>query len=351
MKFPAILAALSVLAFSTLAPSAHAHEAADAMADAANNFLNALDAEQRKKTVYKMDADERKDWHFIPKPFEGEGVRTGLPMKEMRQDQRALGFALLSSGLSHRGFSQAVTIMSLEQVLWELENKAPKRNPEMYYITIYGKPGSKAWGWRVEGHHLSVHFTIVDGKVAGTPNFFATNPGEIREGPRKGLQVLADEENIARELVNSLDKEQMQKAVFSDKAPRDILTSAETEVEPLENEGVLAGELTDGQQATLQQLIEVYVRRVRPSVADADLKKIEDAGFDKIHFAWAGGLKKGEGHYYRVQGPTFLLEYANTQNDANHVHAVWRDFKNDFGNDLLRAHFKAEHKAPKAAAQ
>lgn len=319
------------------------------MSAAATNFLNALDGKQRKKVSYKINADERKDWHFVPKPFEGEGVRTGLPMKEMRQDQRALGFALLSSGLSHRGFSEAVTIMSLEQVLWEMEN-SPRRNPEMYYITIYGKPGSKTWAWRVEGHHLSIHFTIVDGQVAGTPNFMATNPGEILEGQRKGLQVLADEENVARELVNSLDEAQQKQAIFSDKAPRDILTAADTEISPLEDQGILAGKLTDGQQATLQQLIEVYVHRVRPSVAKADLKKIEDAGFDKIRFAWAGGVKKGEGHYYRVQGPTFLLEYANTQNNANHVHAVWRDFKNDFGNDLLRAHFKAEHKEKKPAA-
>ena len=286
------------------------------MSAAATNFLNTLDDAQRDKVSYAMDADERKVWAFVPKPFEGEGVRTGLPMKEMRQDQRALAFGLLSSGLSHRGFTEAVTIMSLEQLLWEMENHSPKRSPEMYYVTIYGKPGSEAWGWRVEGHHLSMHFSIVD----------------------------------ARELVNSLDKDQIKKAIFSDEAPRDILTAAETEVTPLGKEGVLAGELSDGQQATLQQLIETYVRRARPSIADDDLKKIEESGFENIRFAWAGGIKKGEGHYYRVQGSTFLLEYANTQNDANHVHAVWRDFKGDFGVDLLGQHFKKEHAQPKAAA-
>ncbi len=320
------------------------------MSAAATNFLNTLDDAQRDKVSYAMDADERKVWAFVPKPFEGEGVRTGLPMKEMRQDQRALAFGLLSSGLSHRGFTEAVTIMSLEQLLWEMENHSPKRSPEMYYVTIYGKPGSEAWGWRVEGHHLSMHFSIVDGKVSATPNFMATNPGTVTEGARKGLQVLAAEENIARELVNSLDKDQIKKAIFSDEAPRDILTAAETEVTPLGKEGVLAGELSDGQQATLQQLIETYVRRARPSIADDDLKKIEESGFENIRFAWAGGIKKGEGHYYRVQGSTFLLEYANTQNDANHVHAVWRDFKGDFGVDLLGQHFKKEHAQPKAAA-
>lgn len=351
MKFPALFAALAVLALPHFSATVRAHEAADAMSAAANNFLNALDKDQRSKASHDFDADERKVWAFIPLPFEGEGVRTGLPIKEMRQDQRALAFGLLSSGLSHRGFSQAVTIMSLEQVLWEMENQSPKRNPEMYYVTIYGKPGSKTWGWRVEGHHLSLHFSVVDGNVAGTPSFYATNPGTIQEGPRKGLQVLAAEEDIARELVNSLDKVQIDKAIFSDAAPKDILTGADTEINPLGKEGVLAGELTDGQQATLQQLIEVYVHRVRPSVAAEELKKIEEAGFEKILFAWAGGIKKGEGHYYRVQGPTFLLEYANTQNDANHVHAVWRDFANDFGEDLLRAHFKAEHKEPVPAAK
>jgi hypothetical protein len=253
---------------------------------------------------------------------------------------------LLSTGLSHRGYTTALQIMSLEQVLWELENHAPKRDTEMYYITIFGEPGSKSWGWRFEGHHLSMNFTVADGKViSGTPNFFASNPGEIRVGPRTGLRVLAGEEDVARNLVKSLSDEQKKKAIIGTAAPEDILTKNESKISPLEVAGITFGEIDEAQAKNLRQLIDVYVQRIRPEVAADELAAIEKAGMDKIVFAWMGGIEKGQGHYYRVQGPTFLLEYANTQNDANHVHAVWRDFDGDFGRDLLREHYQAGHKA------
>lgn len=337
MKLIPALTCLLAVALSL--PSARAHDTADAMASAATQFLGALDEAQRGKATYELNDAERTNWHFIPKPFEGEGMRGGLPMRDMRQEQRALAFALLSTGLSHRGFVQATTIMSLERVLWELENQSEKRNPEMYYLSVFGEPGSKAWGWRVEGHHLSINFAIADGQViSGTPIFFATNPGEVREGPRKGLRVLADEEDVARALVKSLDEAQLKATVIEAEAPKDILTEAKPKVESLGDAGLAAAKMTDAQKKQLRQLIDVYVHRLRPQIAEADLKKIEDAGFDKIVFAWSGGLEKGQGHYYRVQGPTFLLEYCNTQNDANHVHAVWRDFNGDFGRDILREH-------------
>lgn len=325
--------------FSFAPGNLRAHDPATAMADAASALLAALDDAQRDTATYEIADPERTNWHFIPKPFEGEGMRGGLPLRDMRQEQRALAFGLLSTGLSHRGFVQATTIMSLERVLWELENHAEKRNPEMYYVSIFGKPGSKAWGWRVEGHHLSLNFAIADGKiVAATPNFFATNPGEVKEGPRKGLRVLADEEDVARALVASLDETQRKSAIIEATAPKDIFSEAKPQIESLGNAGLAAPQMTDGQKKNLRQLIEVYVHRLRPELAEADLKKMEAAGFDKIVFAWSGGLERGQGHYYRVQGPTFLLEYCNTQNDANHVHAVWRDFKGDFGRDILKEH-------------
>lgn len=329
----------SLIALFLSSPPASAHDPAAAMAEAASNLLAALDEAQRETATYEIRDPERTNWHFIPKPFEGEGRRGGLPLRDMRQEQRALAFALLSSGLSHRGFAQATTIMSLERVLWELENQSERRNPEMYYVSIFGKPGDRAWGWRVEGHHLSLNFAVADGRiVAATPNFFATNPGEVKDGPRKGLRVLEDEEEVARGLVKSLDEAQRKAAVIETAAPKDILTEAKPQVDPFENKGIAAGKLTAAQQKTLRELIDVYVHRLRPELAEADLKKIEAAGFDQIVFAWAGGLERGQGHYYRVQGPTFLLEYCNVQNDANHVHAVWRDFKGDFGRDILREH-------------
>jgi hypothetical protein len=213
----------------------------------------------------------------------------------------------------------------------------------MYYFSIYGEPGSDAWGWGVEGHHLSINFTIVDREVvSGTPSFFASNPGKVPEGPRKGLRVLAEEEDVARALVTALDDGQRKKAIVADKAPRDVLTEAKPKVEPLGDAGIAFGDLNKKQVKLLNQLIDVYVHRLRPDVADADLAKIKEAGMDKIVFGWAGGIAMGEPHYYRVQGPTFILEYANTQNNANHVHAVWRDFDGDFGRNILVEHFK-EH--------
>ncbi len=337
---------LSILLLTALSGGPlFAHDTAADMAKAAAGFLQNLDDDQRAKATYELKTDEREDWHFIPKPFEGEGKRGGLPIKEMSHDQRLLALALLSTGLSHDAYVKALNIMTLEQVLFEIE-KADKRDPEMYYVSVFGTPGAKAWGWRVEGHHISMNFTIADGKVvAGTPVFFASNPAEVLEGPRKGLRVLAEEEDVARELVQSLTDDQKKTAIIEAEAPRDILTAAERTVASLGDAGLPYGKLTDDQKKKLHGLIDVYVNRLRPDVAADDLKAIEATGHDKIVFAWAGGVKKNEPHYYRVQGPTFILEYANTQNGANHVHAVWRDFNGDFGRDVLGEHFAQHHKA------
>ncbi|MDF1860697.1 MAG: DUF3500 domain-containing protein [Verrucomicrobiales bacterium] len=324
---------------------ANGHEAATEMADAAKVWLQNLSGEQKAQATFDLTDEERENWHFIPKPFEGEGMRGGLTLKDMRPDQRHLAYALLSTGLSHRGYLTATQIMSLEHVLWELE-QAPKRDTLMYYVSIFGEPGSKAWGWRFEGHHMSLNFTIADGKVtSATPNFFASNPGEILEGPRKGLRVLAAEEDVARSLVQSLSDEQKGKALVEEKAPRDILTSAEPTVQSLGEAGISHADLDGKQRKLLRQLIHVYIKRTRPEVARDELAAMEAAGMDKVVFAWAGGINKGDPHYYRVQGPDFLLEYANTQNNANHVHAVWRDFDGDFGRDVLKEHYQAHHKA------
>jgi Protein of unknown function (DUF3500) len=226
--------------------------------------------------------------------------------------------------------------------LGELEgSKAPfARDPEMYYLTVFGTPGQK-WGWRVEGHHLSVNFTLAgDKEIADTPSFLGANPAEVRKGPRQGLRILAAEEDLARKLVKSFDEGQRQTAIMSVTAPKDIVTAAERKVKPLESVGLSFAKMNREQRGVLLKVIQEYVRRVRSEVADKDLEKIRKAGHDKIQFAWAGGMELGQAHYYRVQGPTFLLEYDNTQNDANHVHAVWRDFENDFGEDLLRRHYE-----------
>ena len=317
-----------------------AHEAGIEMAAAANNLLAALAPDQKAKVAFAFTDNERTNWHFIPRE------RKGLPIKEMTQEQRLLAHALLATGLSHRGYSKAVSIMSLEAVLAEIEKGkvgGAVRDPEQYFVTIFGTPGKSPWGWRVEGHHLSLNFAAgSDGTPAMTPSFFGTNPGEVRVGPRTGTRILGAEEDLGRSLVKSLSAEQRKTAVILVEAPKEIFNDPKR-VDPTKPEGIPRSQLTPEQQAMLMKVIKEYVFRCRPDVAAEDLARIEKAGLDKIYFAWAGGLDLGQPHYYRVQGGNFVLEYDNTQNDANHVHSLWRDFDNDFDMDALKAHHDAAH--------
>ena len=315
-----------------------AHDPAKEMTDAANLFLKSLDEEQSKQATFEFKDDLRKDWQFIPMDD-----RKGLNLKQMKPHQRHLAMSLVQTALSHRGFSTTMKIMALEQVLHELENYAPKRDPSKYHFFMFGKPSNeKTWGWRVEGHHLSISFTIVAGKtVVTTPAFFGANPGEVKEGPLKGLRALGEEEDLGRSLIKLMTVEQKKKALIEGKAPRDVINGPKARVaSPLDPAGIAASEMTDQQKEILQNLISTYVGKFRTELADADWKKINGAGFENVHFAWIGPIQPGKPHYYRVQGPTFILEYDNTQNKANHVHAVWRDFKNDFGEDLLKKHYE-----------
>ncbi len=318
-------------------------EATHDMAHAAVNLWASLSTEQQGKAGFSFDDPYRYDWHFIPRE------RKGLPIKDMTTEQQQLAHSLLASGMGMKGFIKAETIMSLEAILRDIEKgSGPVRDPELYFFCIFGDPDApdhkEPWGWRVEGHHLAVNFTIVgDIGTVGGPIFFGANPGEVRVGPRKGLRVLAEEEDLARALVMSLDDDQRKVAVVSEEAPKDILSAALRTATPLEPAGLSAGKLNGEQVAQLMNIMTVYAERQRPELADQDLAKALRAGVDKIHFAWAGGTDPGQPHYYRIQGPTFLIEYDNTQNDANHVHSVWRDFTNDFGDDLLKRHYE-QHK-------
>ncbi len=338
--FPSVRFGAIILAAACLFNfSARAHLAGEEMADAANHFLDALTPEQKAKATFDLKDTERSNWNFVPL------IRKGLTFKEMTPGQHLLGQALLSSALSQRGYMKAVTIMSLDDVLKEIEKgSGPVRDPELYYVSIFGKPDATGtWGWRVEGHHLSLNFTIVGGtNITVTPSFFGSNPAEVRTGQRTGLSVLGSEESLGRQLVKSLNDGQKQIAIYTNTAPREIITGNSRKANLLTPTGLAAAKLDKTQQALLRQIIEEYVRRYRPELADTDLQKIEKVGWDKISFAWAGGIEPGQGHYYRVQGPTFLMEFDNTQNDANHVHSVWRDLENDFGEDLLRKHYEQE---------
>lgn len=333
-----MLSVASALAFLLVSNSLFADRAVEEMKEAALAFLNALDDEQRAVVSFSFGNEERLNWHFIPKD------RKGLALNKMEEEQKALAFALLAAGMSREGQIKALTIMSLEKILQIAEgpNRRFSRDPALYHMSVFGAPSAEGtWGWRFEGHHLSLNYTIVQGRlVSGTPSFYGTNPARVKSGPRKGLRVLSAEEDTARALIQSLNKAQLKKAWIADEAPRDIFTSADRRADPLKHQGLRSTALNWHQKELLMEIIEQYVSRNRSELAQQDLEKIEAAGIENIYFAWMGGLKEGEAHYYSVQGPTFLLEYDNIQNNANHVHATWRDFDNDFGIDVLKRHYE-----------
>jgi len=333
MRFRPIVFLLMVLVFT--AGKLRAHGVADEMALAATNLLAALTPEQRGQATLQLTDAERENWHFIPR------ARKGLAFREMTLTQQGLAHILVGTPLSHRGFYKAETIMTLDQVLYELENHAPRREPGQYYISIFGTPGVEPWGWRVEGHHLSLNFLVANhGAIATTPAFFGSNPAEVRSGPRAGLRVLDREEELGWKLVRSLDSRQAALAIIATNAPEDIITTTNRHISRLTPAGISAAKLNKTQTAILHELVEEFARRNRSELANPELQKIERAGSDKLYFAWAGSTEAGRGHYYRIQGPHFILEFDNTQNNANHVHTVWRDLENDFGDDLLKRHYE-----------
>lgn len=306
------------------------------MKTAADVFLGSLDAVQRERAAQPFAADARENFRFTPQ------VRGGLPLKDMNAAQRAAAIALLDAALSEQGKLKATQIMTLEGVLAEIEHNPGFRDSGKYYVTIFGKPGDEAgWGWKFEGHHLALNYTVAgDDRVAVTPSFFGANPARVRAGPQQGLQVLKAEDELAHALLATLLAGGRKDVIFSDKAPAEIITAENRKAEALVAVGVPAGEMSQAQQQALHTLISEFTGRHRKDLAEADLRKIEAAGFDRIRFGWAGGTQPGEAWYYRVQGPTFLIEVANTQNQANHIHAVWRDFKGDFGRDILAEHYR-----------
>jgi hypothetical protein len=306
------------------------------MHKAAHLFLEALDSAQKQKAQLAFNSDERLNWHYIPRE------RKGISMKEMSEVQQNAAKTLLKVGLSVSGMEKVSQIRELETVLQEIEKgTGPVRDPDLYFMTVFGEPTDKGtWGWRFEGHHLSLNWTVIQGRViASSPQFLGTNPGEVRSGALKGRRVLAKEEDLGWELARSLSADQKQIAILSEKAPPDIITAAQRKIDIQDNKGISYSKLTKEQQGILLALIREYATVQNPAIAKERLEKVRKAGLDKIVFAWMGGLTAGSGNYYRVQGESFLIEYDNTQNNANHVHSVWRDFKGDFGADMLAEHY------------
>ena len=348
LRAPRVLLASACLAAALVGGLVAAERSSAAMASAATSFLTSLSPEQRQKATFAFESDERQHWHFIP----SEGFpRKGLTLKEMTEPQRERVRGLLKAGLSQRGYMTASQIMDLEALLGQLEQAARSsgrgaesmvRDPEKYYVSVFGTPSSKAtWGWRVEGHHVSLQFTLVNGTlVANSPFFFGSNPAEVLEGPQKGLRILAQREDTARALVMALDQTQRGQAIIQNVAPNDIVTGNKLTADPLAPVGVTAAALTPAQRDMLMQVVTAYTSAMADDIAAERMAQLNKAGLEKIAFAWAGEVERGKKHYYRVQGPTFLIEFNNTQNNGNHIHSVWRDFNGDFGRDLLREHLR-----------
>ena len=341
---PRLLVAVGVLAAGVSAGTIAVQRAAPNMTTAATRFLDSLTPDQRQQAMLPLDSDDLTRWHYVPN---NQFPRKGLPLKEMSEAQRQRAHDLLKAGLSQRGYLTATAIIDLENVLKAIESASGRgglnRDPELYFFTVFGSPATKGpWGWRVNGHHLAVYFFVGNGTtVASSPTFFGTNPAEVREGPKKGLRIQAEEQDAGRALVNALDENQRKTAIIEATAPNDILTTTSPKIEPLAPAGLLASAMTPQQRDLLMKLIATYTSHMIEDVAADRLARIKKAGVDTIGFAWAGPTEPGGRHYYRVQGPTFLIEFDNTQNNGNHIHAVWRDFTGDFGRDLLREHLAA----------
>lgn len=334
-RFFLFISFLSIYAHGCLAQQAD-------LTGAANAFLNLLSTDVKAQVQFKFDDEERFNWHFVPR------WRNGVSVHDLAQPQFDAALNLLKASLSVQGYKKATDVMALESVLREVENRGADdtyRDPKKYYFTIFGTPANdKPWGWRLEGHHISLNFSTVDNKLqSSTPSFFGSNPATIPSGKRKGEQILKDESALGFSLVNAFSSTQLQTVVISENAYSDIISENKRKAIPLEPKGLLYSEMNEQQKKIFMSLLDVYVKNYELGFSTALMNKIKAAGVDNLSFAWAGSLRPGKGHYYRIQGPMLLIEFDNTQNNANHIHSVVRDLTNDFAEDILKEHYKKEH--------
>jgi glyoxylase-like metal-dependent hydrolase (beta-lactamase superfamily II) len=340
-----IAAAVALAQRAPSAMTAEIHLSAD-MAEAARRLLSALTPAQRARAVFPVAADERLRWHYVPQP------RPGIAFKELTDAQRSLAFGLLGTALSRRGFVKASGIMALEEVLRRRENNAV-RDPGAYFVSVFGEPStSSTWGFRIEGHHLSLNLTLVDGvRPVEAPAFFGANPARVDSGALADTRVLGREEDLGFRLLASLDEAQRKAAVYQTVAPADILTGPGARLTPLP--GLPAARMTPAQRPLLDAVLDEVTGNLPRELADRERARVAAAAPADVLFTWAGGASAGQPHYYRIAGPSFLYELDNTQSGANHVHTVWhvRDpADGDFGVDLLRQHYAEAHAAPDTPA-
>ena len=318
---------------------------ANEMADAARSFLASLSGGQRPRAALPFESKDRLRHHFIPpETFE----RKGLVYKQMSSEQKVRALDLLRSGLSQKGYLTAQQIMEVEGILGvvvEGEKRQFSRDQEEYFVTVFGTPSNDGtWGWRWEGHHLSLHFTIVNGDITvSTPTFLGANPANVPSGPRRGMRPMREQEDTARDLLAALDEAQRKVAIFDQVAPTNVVTGAELVVNPLEAVGIKGAALSAKQRDMLMAVIDSYISIMADDIAELRRAAVRRGGLENTYFAWAGSTERGQVAYYRVQGPEFLIEFDNTQKDPNHIHAAFRDFDGDLGRDLLREHVKQAH--------
>jgi hypothetical protein len=305
------------------------------------HFLSSLPDSLQKKATYSFESEERYNWYFVPR------ARNGVPVKQLNEAQRKAAMAILQESLSTPGYSKAIAIIEMESVLKVLENRKPEddyRDPEKYYFTIFGTPSKKEpWGWRIEGHHLSLNFSSLTNEVvSSTPMFMGSNPAIVPSGPDKGKQILKKEEELARALLGSFSQEQLKSVIIDQTAPKEIITGNNRKALLDSKEGITYAQMNSSQRKLLMQLLEEYLHNFKEQITDNHMQKIRKAGLDNLLFAWAGSSERGQEHYYRIIGPTLLIEYDNTQTNANHVHVVVRDLTNDFGEDVLKKHYEQQ---------
>jgi hypothetical protein len=314
------------------------------MRGAALALLNSLDAAQKAAISYSYHDGERIFWYYPPLN------RHGLALRDMSEEQRGLAYALMATGLTEDSNRQAQLIIEHEAVLGPLEEEQGqvtfRRDALLYSWTIFGDPGSDAepWGWRVEGHHVSLHYSVWGDRVLSvTPFFFGANPAEVRKGPKQGLRILGTSQDIALELMESLDAGQKSRAIIYDEAPADIITFNSSKASLPKEEGLPATAMSGTQREMLMALASEYVTRIRSDLAEDKLNALRQGGLEKIHLAWGGPVDRTQPHYYRLHGGDFVVEYDNRQNGANHIHSVLRDVNNDFAADVLRDHLLLYH--------
>ena len=337
------LGALISLAAISCGPAvADVQDDVDRMVNGADQFLMSLSDDERARATWTFEDEERERFHFVPpESFE----RHGFPLEDMSAEQGSLAHALLATGLSQSGHMTANEIIQLEAILEERDGGGQfSRDPDLYYVSVFGTPSTDGtWAWRFEGHHLSLHFTIIEGEITvSSPTFLAASPAHVTEGPHAGLRPLGPLEDAGRALLASLDASQRSVAILDDVAPTNIVTGVELMPDPLSPVGIEASALTPGQQGLLMEIIEVYTSVMADDIAALRRAKLDEDGIESFTFAWAGGTESGEVSYFRVQGPSFLIEFDHTQRDPNHIHSGWRDFDGDFGRDVLREHLAGQ---------